>query len=83
MIQSFGDIFKIPELKRRVLFTLGVIAAYRVGAAIPVPDINVIALKNFFQAQQNTLLGFLDLFSGGALDKILRCVFCRTDLVYK
>lgn len=70
MIQSFADIFKIPELKKRVLFTLAIIAAYRLGAAIPVPGVNAEALKTLFAMHQNSLLGFLDMFSGGALNKL-------------
>ena len=70
MIQSVGDIFKIPELKRRVLLTLGLIAVYRLGAMIPVPGINAEALVRLFQAHSNTLLGFLDIFSGGALKRL-------------
>lgn len=69
MIRSFGDLFKIPELKKKIFFTMMIIAVYRVGAAIPVPDINVEALKIFFQSQRNSLLGFLDMFSGGALGR--------------
>lgn len=69
MIQSFGDIFKIPELKKRIFFTLMIIAVYRLGAAIPIPDINTVALKSFFQAQSGTILGFLNMFSGGALGR--------------
>jgi preprotein translocase subunit SecY len=70
MLQSFGDIFKIPELKKRVLFTLGIIAVYRLGAAIPVPGVNAAALKSLFAAHSNSLLGFLDMFSGGALNRM-------------
>src|SRR5512135_234648 len=70
MLKSFADIFKIPELKRRVLFTLGIIAAYRLGAAIPVPGVNAAALKTLFEMHSNSLLGFLDMFSGGALNKL-------------
>ena len=64
-----GDILRVPELKKRIFFTLGIIAAYRVGATIPVPGVNAEALKAFFayQQQQNTLLSFLNVFSGGAL----------------
>ena len=69
MIQSVGDIFKIPELKKRVLVTLGFLAVYRLGAMIPVPGINAQALMSLFQAHSNTLLGFLDIFSGGALKR--------------
>ncbi|MFH1368594.1 MAG: preprotein translocase subunit SecY [Elusimicrobiota bacterium] len=70
MIKSFADIFKIPELKKRVLFTLGIIAAYRLGAAIPVPGVDAGALKTLFEMHRNSLLGFLDMFSGGALNKL-------------
>ncbi|MBI4396497.1 MAG: preprotein translocase subunit SecY [Elusimicrobia bacterium] len=69
-MKSFADIFKIPELRRRVLVTLGVVAIYRVGAAIPIPGINAEALQQLFQQQANTLLGFLDIFSGGALGRL-------------
>ncbi|MFC1566717.1 preprotein translocase subunit SecY [bacterium] len=70
MLKSFSDIFKIPELKKRVLFTLGILAVYRVGAIIPIPGIDGLALREFFQTQSNTLFGFLDMFSGGALTKL-------------
>ncbi len=65
-----GDIFKVPELKRRIFFTLAIIAAYRVGATIPVPGVNAEALRGFFAQQQNTLLGFLNIFSGGAMGRL-------------
>lgn len=64
------NIFKIPELKKRILFTLGIIAVYRVGATIPIPGVNTEAIKALFAAQQNTLLGFLNIFSGGALGRL-------------
>jgi preprotein translocase subunit SecY len=70
MLKTFGDIFKIPELKKRVLFTLAIIAAYRVGAAIPIPGVNAAALKSLFDVHQNSLLGFLDMFAGGALSRL-------------
>ena len=66
----FADILKVPELKRRILFTLAILAAYRVGATIPVPGVNADALRGFFAAQQNTLLGFLNIFSGGAMGRL-------------
>jgi len=70
MIRGFGDILKIPELKKRVFFTLGILVVYRIGAAIPTPGIDGIALKAFFETQKGTLFGFLDLFSGGALNRL-------------
>jgi preprotein translocase subunit SecY len=66
----FVDMFKVPELKRRILFTIGILAAYRVGATIPIPGVNAEALRALFAAQQNTLLGFLNIFSGGALGRL-------------
>lgn len=70
MLQSFADIFKVPELKKRVLLTIGLLAVYRLGALIPVPGINADALVTLFQQHSNTLLGFLDIFSGGALKRL-------------
>jgi preprotein translocase subunit SecY len=69
MIQRFTDIFDIPDLRKRVLFTLGAIAVYRLGAGIPIPGINADAIRAIFEAQKNSLLGFLNIFSGGALGR--------------
>lgn len=65
-----ADIFKVAELRRRIFFSLAIIAAYRVGATIPVPGVNADALRAFFASQQNTLLGFLNIFSGGAMGRL-------------
>ncbi|MGM0568009.1 MAG: preprotein translocase subunit SecY [Elusimicrobiota bacterium] len=70
MLKGFGDIFKIADLKRKVLYTLAIFAVYRAGAAIPVPGVDVNALRLFFQQQSGTLFGFLDMFSGGALGRL-------------
>ncbi|MDI6757037.1 MAG: preprotein translocase subunit SecY, partial [Endomicrobiia bacterium] len=70
MLKSFGDIFKVPELKRRIFVTIGVIAAYRVGAFIPLPAVNAQALKALFEQHSRSLLGFMDMFSGGALSQL-------------
>jgi preprotein translocase subunit SecY len=59
---------KIPELRRRIFFTLGMLAVYRMGAHIPVPGINTTALSRFFEANQNTLFGMFNMFSGKALE---------------
>ncbi len=68
-MRGLGDIFDIPELRKRVLFTLGAIAIFRVGAAIPIPGVNGDAIRAIFNAQQSSLLGFLNTFSGGALGR--------------
>jgi preprotein translocase subunit SecY len=70
VIEGFQNAFRIPELKKRILFTLGLLAVYRVGAHIPTPGIDSQALAAFFQQTQGTLLGFFDMFSGGALSRL-------------
>ncbi len=69
MRNGLADIFDVPELRKRVLFTLGAIAVFRVGAAIPIPGVNGDAIRAIFNAQQSSLLGFLNTFSGGALGR--------------
>lgn len=68
-MRGLGDIFEIPELRKRVLFTLGAIAVFRIGASIPIPGVNGDAIRAIFNAQQSSLLGFLNTFSGGALGR--------------
>lgn len=68
-MRGLADIFDVPELRKRVLFTLGAIAVFRVGAAIPIPGVNGDAIRAIFNAQQSSLLGFLNTFSGGALGR--------------
>jgi preprotein translocase subunit SecY len=69
MIKSFQSIFKIPELKSRVLFTLGIMVLYRIGCHLPMPGINATALAEFFAQSRNTLFGLYDVFAGGAFSK--------------
>ena len=70
MFDAFQNIFRIPELKKRVLFSLAMLAVYRVGCHIPTPGIDSQALAHFFKQAQGTLLGLFDMFSGGALEKL-------------
>lgn len=70
MIESLTNIFKVPELKRRLLFTAVLLVVYRIGAHIPTPGIDAHALSSFFAQVSGTLLGFFDLFSGGALRRL-------------
>jgi preprotein translocase subunit SecY len=70
LITNLKNVFNIPELRNRILFTLGMLAVYRVGAHIPTPGINGEALSAFLQKQGGALLGFLDIFSGGALSRL-------------
>lgn len=70
MLEALQNIFKIPELKKRVFFSLGMLAVYRIGCFIPTPGIDRIALASFFKQAQGTLLGLFDMFSGGALERL-------------
>lgn len=70
LVTSFQNIFKIPELRIRILFTLLMLAVYRVGAHVPTPGINNDELAKFLQKEGGALLGFLDIFSGGALSRL-------------
>jgi len=70
VLAAFQNITRIPELKRRILMTLALLAVYRIGAHIPTPGINAEALAAFFRAAQGTLLGLFDMFSGGALSQL-------------
>ena len=72
MIDSFRNIFAIPDLRRRVIFTFALLAVYRIGAFIPIPGIDPVAINEFTTAAQGTVLGFLNLFSGGALGRTKR-----------
>ncbi|HMA76409.1 MAG TPA: preprotein translocase subunit SecY [Candidatus Krumholzibacteriaceae bacterium] len=67
MIKKFQDIFSIPELKRRILFTIGLLIVYRIGGHITAPGVNPLALKAFFQNQKGTIFALYDLFAGGNL----------------
>jgi preprotein translocase subunit SecY len=69
-LQSFQNVAKVPELKRRVLVTAGLLVAYRIGAHVPTPGIDGHALAQFFDQAANTLLGMVDLFSGGNLRRL-------------
>jgi preprotein translocase subunit SecY len=70
MFEKFLNIFRVPDLRRRVLFTLGILAVYRLGAHITTPGVNVAALENFFNSQAGSSLGLVDLFSGGNLRRL-------------
>jgi preprotein translocase subunit SecY len=67
---GFQSIFKIPELKKRILYTLGLLLVYRIGVHVPTPGIDAVALASFFERAQGTLLGLFDMFSGGALERL-------------
>ncbi|MDZ7579786.1 MAG: preprotein translocase subunit SecY [Deltaproteobacteria bacterium] len=67
---GFGNIFKIPELKRRILYTLALLVVYRVGVHVPVPGIDSVVLTEIFDRAKDTILGIFNMFSGGALENL-------------
>ena len=70
MFKKIEEIFSIPELRKRIFMTLFLLAIFRIGAHIPTPGVDGQALSQFFQSAENNILGFLDMFTGGALAKL-------------
>jgi preprotein translocase subunit SecY len=70
MLEKFLNIFRIPDLRKRVLFTFGILAVYRLGAWIPTPGVNAHQLELMFNQQSGSALGLMDLFSGGTLRRM-------------
>ena len=65
MLEKFLNVFRVPDLRKRVLFTLAMLAVYRLGSHIPTPGINADALSQLFDQSAGGFLGYLNLFSGG------------------
>jgi preprotein translocase subunit SecY len=70
MLEKFLNIFRIPDLRKRVLFTLGILAVYRLGSHIPTPGVNAHQLELLFSQQSGSALGLMDLFGGGNLRRM-------------
>ncbi|MFH1552745.1 MAG: preprotein translocase subunit SecY [Candidatus Omnitrophota bacterium] len=74
MFDAIANIFKIPDLKKKVLVTLGLVAVYRIGAFVPTPGIDGVKLAQFFdniaRTQGGTLFGIMNMFSGGAMQRL-------------
>jgi len=70
MFDKLANIFRIPDLRKRILFTLALLAVYRLGGHIPTPGVNADKLAQFFDTQRGSFLGFVDLFSGGQLRRL-------------
>jgi preprotein translocase subunit SecY len=70
MLEKFLNIFRVPDLRKRVLFTLGILAVYRLGAFIPTPGVNYHQLEALFNSQSGSALGLMDLFGGGNLRRM-------------
>jgi preprotein translocase subunit SecY len=70
LFETFKNLFKIPELRSKILYTLAILFVYRLGGHVPTPGIDPVALSEFFKESQNTLFGLYDMFSGGAFKKV-------------
>jgi preprotein translocase subunit SecY len=68
--EALANVFRVAELRSRVLFTLGLLAVYRLGAAVPIPGVDAIRFEEFFQRNSGGLLGYLDMFSGGQMRRL-------------
>jgi preprotein translocase subunit SecY len=69
-LEAFANVFRIPDLRKRVAFTLAMLAVYRLGGHIPTPGIDANKLSEFFARNSGTLFGFVDLFSGGMFRRL-------------
>jgi len=70
VIESLRNIFAIPDLRKRLIFTFGLLAVYRIGCHIPTPGVDPIALLEFMTSMQSTFLGFVNTFTGGSLERV-------------
>jgi preprotein translocase subunit SecY len=69
-LQSLANVFNVPDLRKRVVFTFLLLAVYRLGSHIPTPGVDPAAIDAFFRSSAGSLFGFLDIFSGGALRRL-------------
>ncbi len=70
MLDSVRNIFSVPELRKRVIFTLILLAVYRIGGQLPIPGLSSAALQEFWQSQKGSLFDFINLFSGGNMSRM-------------
>ena len=70
MVESVKNLFAVPELRNRILFTLGLLGVYRIGNHIPTPGVNAEALAILAEQARNTMFGLYDMFSGGNLSRV-------------
>jgi preprotein translocase subunit SecY len=70
IFEAFANVFRIPDLRKRVLFTLGLLAVYRLGSFVPTPGINIDRWKDFFSNNLSGIFGFFDRFAGGNVRRL-------------
>src|SRR5215471_9693416 len=68
--EAVANVFRVPDLRKRLLFTLGLLAVYRFGGHIPTPGVDTNRLQEYFNQAGGTLFGFIDLFSGGMFRRL-------------
>src|SRR3712207_9358958 len=68
--EAIANVFRVPDLRNRVLFTLGLLAIYRLGAHIPTPGVDALKFEEFVRSNAGSFLGFIDLFSGGTFRRL-------------
>src|SRR4030088_1564273 len=69
-LDAFANVFRIPDLRKRVLFTLGLLAVYRLGGHIPIPGIDLVKWDEMFSRQSGGIFGFFDMFAGGNIRRL-------------
>src|SRR5579863_3167548 len=69
-LEAFANIFRVPDLRKRLLFTLGLLAVYRLGSFIPTPGINTARWEDFFSSASGSIFGFFDMFAGGNIRRL-------------
>jgi preprotein translocase subunit SecY len=69
-LEAFANIFRVPDLRKRLLFTLGLLAVYRLGGHVPTPGINTARWTEFFNSASGSLFSFFDMFAGGNIRRL-------------
>src|SRR5712671_4895790 len=69
-LEAIANVFRIPDLRKRVLFTLGLLAVYRLGGHVPIPGINILRWDEIFSRSQGGIFGFFDMFAGGNIRRL-------------
>src|SRR3954470_8429609 len=69
-LDAIANVFRIPDLRKRVLFTLGLLAVYRLGGHVPIPGVDATKFEQFVRQNAGSFLGFIDLFSGGTFRRL-------------
>src|ERR1022692_3800870 len=70
LFEAFANIFRVPDLRKRLMFALGLLAVYRLGGHIPTPGINITRWEEFFSSNAGSIFGFFDLFAGGNIKRL-------------